>query len=114
MPPPAEKREEIARRVLDQIYAGLPPDLAPAARAIPCLLADFCPDDPEILGLYGTWDADPALETNGPIVLYLGAIAELCAEEGANFADEVRITYLHELGHHFGWDEGDLEARGLE
>jgi len=26
----------------------------------------------------------------------------------------VRITYLHELGHYLGWDESDLEARGLD
>ena len=30
------------------------------------------------------------------------------------FRDEVRLTYLHELGHYFGWDEDDLTARGLE
>lgn len=24
-----------------------------------------------------------------------------------------RLTYLHELGHYLGWDEGDLERRGL-
>ena len=34
-------------------------------------------------------------------------------DEDADFEDEVRLTYLHELGHHFGWDEGDLEERGL-
>jgi predicted Zn-dependent protease with MMP-like domain len=29
------------------------------------------------------------------------------------FEDKVRITYLHELGHHLGLDEDDLEERGL-
>ena len=27
---------------------------------------------------------------------------------------KIRITYLHELGHYFGMDEDDLEARGLD
>jgi len=30
------------------------------------------------------------------------------------FCDEVRITYLHELGHFLGWDEDDLAARELD
>ena len=27
--------------------------------------------------------------------------------------EQLRITLLHEVGHHLGWDEDDLEARGL-
>ncbi|MHC4429586.1 MAG: metallopeptidase family protein, partial [Planctomycetota bacterium] len=27
---------------------------------------------------------------------------------------EIRITLLHEIGHHFGLDEDDLEALGYE
>ena len=27
---------------------------------------------------------------------------------------EIRITVLHEIGHHFGLDEDDLEALGYE
>jgi len=34
------------------------------------------------------------------IILYLATIADFCAEEGEDFASEVRLTYLHELGHH--------------
>jgi predicted Zn-dependent protease with MMP-like domain len=26
---------------------------------------------------------------------------------------EIRLTIMHELGHHFGFDENDLEERGL-
>jgi predicted Zn-dependent protease with MMP-like domain len=26
----------------------------------------------------------------------------------------VRLTYLHELGHYFGWDEDQLTSRGLD
>jgi predicted Zn-dependent protease with MMP-like domain len=39
-------------------------------------------------------------------------------EEGQPFGgedairDEIRITILHEIGHHFGLDEGDLERLG--
>jgi predicted Zn-dependent protease with MMP-like domain len=27
--------------------------------------------------------------------------------------DEIRITVLHEIAHHFGWNEEELEARGF-
>ena len=30
------------------------------------------------------------------------------------FLNEVRTTILHEIGHFFGLDEGDLEIRGLQ
>ena len=30
------------------------------------------------------------------------------------FREEVRLTYLHELGHYLGWDEDELTARGLD
>ena len=30
------------------------------------------------------------------------------------YRDEVRLTYLHELGHYLGWDEDEIAERGLE
>jgi predicted Zn-dependent protease with MMP-like domain len=78
------------------------------------LFEEECYQDPGILGHYGFFEAGGVSDANGPIILYLGAIDLYCADEGADFSNEVRITYLHELGHHIGLDEGDLEARGLE
>jgi len=54
-----------------------------------------------------------AFSEGGRICLYLLTIADYCRDENIPFADEVRTTYLHELGHHLGWDEDDLEARNL-
>ncbi len=34
------------------------------------------------------------------------------SEDSQDLIDQVRITLLHELGHHFGLDEDDLEALG--
>ena len=32
----------------------------------------------------------------------------------ATIAEEIRITILHEIGHHFGLEEDDLEALGYD
>ena len=48
------------------------------------------------------------------ILLFLGNLWEFAEADETAFLDEVRITYLHELGHYFGWDEDDLAARDLD
>jgi predicted Zn-dependent protease with MMP-like domain len=104
----------IAEKVVEKTMAALPPEIAAEARRVPVLFEEECHDDPDILGHYGHFEPGEISEANGPIILYLEAIDAFCADEGEDFATEVRITYLHELGHHLGFDEGDLEARGLE
>jgi predicted Zn-dependent protease with MMP-like domain len=32
----------------------------------------------------------------------------------AELRDEIRKTVIHEIGHHFGWNERDMEQHGLE
>ncbi len=105
--------EALARRVVEATQAELPPELQAAARRVPCLFQEWCEDDPELLGLYAEFSPGEVSPANGPIILYLAALEEFCREEDADFEDEVRLTYLHELGHHFGWGEGELEERGL-
>jgi predicted Zn-dependent protease with MMP-like domain len=102
-----------AQRIVAATIAELPEEIRTEAAQIPCLYEEYCPDDPEILGIYGHFTPGEISPSNGPIILYLLAIEEFCWDEEADFADEVRTTFLHELGHHFGWDEGDLEVRGL-
>ena len=104
----------IAQKVVDKTMAELPTEITAEAAKVPVLFEEECADDPEILGRYGHFEPGEISPANGPIVLYLAAIADFCEDEGSDFGDEVRVTYLHELGHHIGLDEGDLEARGLE
>jgi predicted Zn-dependent protease with MMP-like domain len=103
-----------AQKVVEKTMAELPPEIAAEARKVPVLFEEECEDDPEILGRYGHFEPGEISDANGPIILYLYSIEEFCAEEGEDFDEEVRVTYLHELGHHIGLDEGDLEQRGLE
>jgi predicted Zn-dependent protease with MMP-like domain len=102
-----------AGSVIEKTIAELPAEVRAEARKVPCLFEPKNAEDPDLLGLYCEFAPGEVSEANGPIILYLATIADFCAEEGEDFATEVRLTYLHELGHHLGWDEGDLEARGL-
>jgi len=109
-----EKLKTRAGRVVEKTIAELPPEVLAEARKVPVLFEEWCEDDPDILGTYGHFTPNQIGEGNGPIILYLSTIVDFCAEEGGDFSAEVRLTYLHELGHHLGWDEDDLAARGLE
>jgi predicted Zn-dependent protease with MMP-like domain len=48
------------------------------------------------------------------ILLFLENLWDLAEGDEAVYRDEVRTTYLHELGHYLGLDEPDLEERGLD
>jgi len=41
-------------------------------------------------------------------------ILEEAEDAGTTFEEEVRRTYLHELGHYLGLDEAALAARDLD
>ena len=74
--------------------------------------------EPDLLGLFdGTpyndeWSAGQVLPPQ--IFLYLQNIWDFAGRDLAAYRREVQLTYLHELGHYLGWDEGDLAARGLD
>ncbi len=48
------------------------------------------------------------------IILFLENLWDFADEDEKVFCDEVHTTFLHELGHYFGLDEGDLTERGLD
>ncbi len=111
----------------DEVHAAqtkLPDKLREAALSIPTTYepkpnAGFREDgiEPDTLGLFlGESMADPPSSHPQPtqIILFLVNLWEFAGTNEATFRDEVRITYLHELGHYFGFDEDDLEERNLE
>ena len=74
--------------------------------------------EPDILGLFTGDPYGQELSRDNPlppqISLYLENLWDFAEEEPVTFRQEVRITYLHELGHYLGWDEEDVAARGLD
>ena len=118
------KHHQTARRVVVETLHRLPAELRDAARQVPVCFEDFPADeliadglDPGILELFvGAPHHEHANEPGPPpqILLYLENILDECEEAGTTFADEVRRTYLHELGHYLGLDEDALAARDLD
>lgn len=116
--------QQTARRIVVQTLHRLPSELRDAARQVPVcfeghpageLVADGL--DPHILGLFvGAPRHEQANEPGPPpqIILYLENILEECEDADTTFEEEVRRTYLHELGHYLGLDEEALAERDLD
>lgn len=72
----------------------------------------------DILGLFvGTPFPDQLAVGNdvpAQIILFLDNLWEFAGRDAAIFREEVRKTYLHELGHYLGLDEDDLADRDLD
>jgi len=66
----------------------------------------------------GLFDGNALGEAEFPlptrIVIWLQNLWEMAESDEEVFRDEIRITLLHEIGHFFGWDEDEIEARGLD
>jgi predicted Zn-dependent protease with MMP-like domain len=103
----------IAETEVAATVAELPEPVRKVLREVPVLLekqpsrqdvADGI--EPDTLGYF---EEDPIVR----IRLWLENIQAYAQEEGLSYADEVRTTLLHEIGHVLGWDEDDVEERGL-
>lgn len=72
---------------------------------------------PDTLGLYvGTHLKDRShLDPPGlpPTIYLFRRNIERIADDSESLEEQVRITLLHELGHHLGFEEDDLDERGL-
>ena len=51
---------------------------------------------------------DPGMRLPDRILIFQRAIEAVC-ETPAEITEEIRKTVLHEVGHHFGLDEGQVE-----
>jgi len=116
---------EIAAATVGAAQRQLPPEIRPLARGVPVHYEKTpAPDvlaegfEPDILGLFTGNPHGTELSSDNPappqILLYLESLWDFAEEDVETFREEVRLTYLHELGHYLGWDEDDLTARGLD
>ena len=112
--------EKLAMDEVASVIASLPKPLAEATRKVPVIFR-VMPDtddgqEDDLLGLF----IGPELACVGDeplppqIILFLENLWDESDRKEPAFRNEVRITYLHELGHYLGLDEDDLFERGLE
>jgi predicted Zn-dependent protease with MMP-like domain len=113
----------LAEREVVRLTAGLPRPLRERAESVPVLLEPQPSEEmqetgieADTLGLFmGSEWAEAGADPLPPqIILYLENLLELAEMDEQRFRDEIRTTFLHELGHFLGLDEAGLEARGLE
>jgi predicted Zn-dependent protease with MMP-like domain len=114
---------DIAQAEVAATLRALPAALRDQARTVPvtydpipneALLAEGW--EPDLLGLFV--GVPYAQEGQAPcpqqIFLFLENLWEEAAHDEPTYREEVRKTYLHELGHYLGLDEDELDERGLQ
>ena len=115
-------------RIVEEALDELPPQFARFVEEVPVqietrpsrrLLRQLELDDDELLfGLYQGASLMERVEVEGrgsPApnhILLFQEDHELVAQNRAELVAEVRKTVLHEIGHHFGMNEADLDELG--
>lgn len=132
--PVTDEERDFFDQILDDVLAVLPPyfyqlfDQIPLIiddQPDPALLAEMGIDDPaELCGLHSgiplterSVESDP--QPDDTIHIFRdGILNQSTDREGyvdpGTLKEQIRITILHEVGHHFGLDEDDLAQRGYD
>jgi predicted Zn-dependent protease with MMP-like domain len=96
---------------------SLPPHLAAALDNVVVVIEDEHPDDPDLFGLYEGIPlperGDMAGELPDRITVFRLPLEDEF-DDPEELEREIRITVLHELGHHFGLGEDRLAELGYE
>ena len=108
----AERFEELVSDALDLI----PPELARAIDNVVVLVADRHPTEPDLLGLYegvALTERDSSYAGALPdiVTIFSESLLEVCDSE-ADVVEEVAITVIHEIAHHFGISDARLHELG--
>ncbi|HET8726294.1 MAG TPA: metallopeptidase family protein [Alphaproteobacteria bacterium] len=120
-PPTLDDIADMADAALEQI----PPELARMVKGVTIRVEDF-PDEEtcrdmelespfDLLGLYvGTPFGEQSVSVSRShtdlIFLYRRPILDYWCDTGEDLAHVVRHVLIHEIGHHFGFSDDDMEA----
>ena len=109
----AAEFEEAVGDALDEV----PSELMALLDNVVFLVEDEPPaEDPDLLGIY---DGTPLTERGDGwagalpdrITIFRGPLSRMC-EDRAELLDEIAITVVHEIAHHFGIDDARLHELG--
>jgi predicted Zn-dependent protease with MMP-like domain len=120
-------RQHRLRQAVARVVEGLPDEIQDLLEDVAIVVEDepstdhlvdagLDPDD-ELFGLYQgipqtERGSSYSLVTPDRIIIFAGPLERSC-ETRREFDEQIRITLLHELGHHLGFDEGGLDTLGL-
>ena len=104
--------EELVSEALDQV----PAQFAEAMDNVVVLVEEYNDESPDILGLYHGIALTERTSHYGGVLpdrisIYRRPILGMCHTE-PQVVEEVLITVMHELGHHFGIDDARLHELG--
>lgn len=107
-----ERFDDLVSEALDLI----PPGLAAAMDNVVVLVAGRHPEEPDLLGLYEgialtERDSSYAGALPDAVTIFRDSLLEVCETED-EVVEEVAITVVHELAHHFGIDDRRLHELG--
>lgn len=130
MPHLQEKKRAEFDAILEEYIASLPNYVRTMLEEVPVLVEDepsvqvqkdmnaYVPGEPsDLCGMhYGIPITEQSHQASFPlapvIMIFRGPIIRLAEAEQDDLRDQIRITLLHEIGHHFGMDEDELEEIG--
>ena len=114
---------EVSRAEFEELVAEalnrIPPELAALMDNVVVVVEDDAPaDDPELLGLY---EGIPLTERGASyggvlpdrITIYRNPTLAIC-DELEHVVEEVEITVVHEIAHHFGIGDDRLHELGYD
>lgn len=112
-----EKLQRLAEAEVRETLRKLPPEVRRAVAAVPVFF-ERVPDaadissgiEPDTLGLFDEGGAEMPMPR---IRLWLENLWDFSEEDEDIFLDEVHTTLLHEIGHFVGWNEEEIDERGL-
>ncbi len=107
-----ERFDELVSDALDLI----PAELAAAIDNVVVLVADRDPEEPDVLGLYQgialtERDSTYAGALPDTITIFRESLLDICETED-EVVEQVAITVIHEIAHHFGIDDERLHELG--
>lgn len=113
--------------VVERVAKTLPPPIAKSFEEVPVVIQDLPTRDiirssegevhPDTLGLYVGVNllerSNMAPDGLPPTIYIYRRNLERFVDDREELEHEIRTTLLHELGHHLGYEEDDLEQMGL-
>jgi predicted Zn-dependent protease with MMP-like domain len=111
---------EVSRRrfdeLVDEALDRVPKRLLDALDNVMIRTAEINDEDPSLLGLYHGVDLtrrthDYAFQLPDTITIYRLPLLAMCADED-ELAEEIAVTVVHEIAHHFGIPDERLHELG--